>query len=275
MNTPSLHRTVRVHVTPRTDQLSHGCNTFAGQPFSEDICSYFEFDLACFGPPDVDSGFVESIYAIDGAVRECIVPRLAREMGEPGPTSPRDLLPDLFHLIDGRIASTLASLTWRLSPFYSITRHGTCMDTVTLCRSYTFSTSHRLHNPELDDAENERLYGKCSWPSGHGHNYVMDVSVAVPHGIESGEAITIDEIDTIVHEQVIDQFDHRYLNLDIERFRTLIPTLENITCECHRRLEPHFNDDRAMLSRVRVYETDRTWCEFPPQSATTGNHARP
>jgi 6-pyruvoyltetrahydropterin/6-carboxytetrahydropterin synthase len=273
MTTPTLHRTVRVHVTPRVEQLSRGCNTFAGQPFSEDICSYFEFDVACFGPADADSGFVESIYAIDETVRGCIVPRLAQEMGGPGPVSPRRLMPDLYHLIEGRLESTLECLTWRLSPFYSITRHRNRMDTVTLCRSYTFSTSHRLHNPELDDSENERLYGKCSWPSGHGHNYVMDVSVAVPHGADSDKAITVDQIDSIIHEHVIEQFDHRYLNLDVENFRTLIPTLENITCECHRRLEPHFGDDRARLARVRVYETDRTWCEYPPQRSTAGNQA--
>lgn len=271
MTPPTLHRTVRVHVTPGSKHLERGCNTYAGQPFSEGLCTYYEFDVACCGPADSMSGFVESIYAIDDAVRSHIVPRLGHALAGNDLTSPRTLMPELFELVQAQLESSLECLTWRLSPYYSISGHRMHMDTVTISRSYTFSSSHRLHNPSLDDAANEQLYGKCSWPSGHGHNYVMDVSLAVPHTPTPEQVITVDEIDEVVHEQIIDQFDHRYLNLDTKNFQTTIPTLENITVECHKMLASRFTDGRATIHRVRVYETDRTWCEYPPQNAQIGS----
>ena len=274
MNTPSLHRTVRIHATPQFDQLEHGCNSHAGQPYSEGICTYFEFDVSCAGPCDPESGFVESIYSIDGAVRSLIVPRICQVMAQGEITPPRSLMPELFALVEEQLTSTLESLTWRLTPFYSITRHRNSMDTVTLCRSYTFSSSHRLHNAEFGDAENERIYGKCSWPSGHGHNYIMEVSLEVPPHGTLEQCFGIDEIDSIVHEQVVDQFDHRYLNLDTESFKNTTPTLENITFECHRLLQDHFNDERGRLRSVRVYETERTWCEFPSQGMLNESRGR-
>lgn len=135
-----------------------------------------------------------------------------------------------------------------------------------ITRRYQFSASHRLHSPRLSEEENQRVYGKCAYPYGHGHNYRVEVSALGPADGVSGRAADPAVLDRLVAAQVLDPFDHRNLNLEIELFGQVVPTAENIGLEICRRLKQHwrsaFSGDWPKLEKVRIEETPRNIFEI-------------
>ena len=134
------------------------------------------------------------------------------------------------------------------------------MPEVTVTRRLTFNAAHRVHNPSLSDAENNRLFGKCNNPNWHGHNYVLEVSVTGPVSAQTGYVIDLGILKRIVQEQVVDKMDHRNLNLEVDFMRELIPTTENIVVACWRVLENAIAP--ARLSRLRLWETENNYVEY-------------
>jgi 6-pyruvoyltetrahydropterin/6-carboxytetrahydropterin synthase len=132
---------------------------------------------------------------------------------------------------------------------------------IRVTRRYQFSASHRLHSPALPDAENSRLYGKCNNPFGHGHNYVLDVSVCGPVEKHSGRAVDPFELDRLVREKVIATFDQKNLNEQVEIFARQVPTTENLGLLIHQRLKQNwdsvFPGAWPKLEKVRIAETER------------------
>jgi 6-pyruvoyltetrahydropterin/6-carboxytetrahydropterin synthase len=107
---------------------------------------------------------------------------------------------------------------------------------VYLTRRYRFSAGHRLHNDALDAAENLRLYGKCNNPNGHGHNYLLEVSISGTIDPATGMIFDLVALDSTVRENVLDRFDHKNLNLDVDNFSAQVPTTENLCLEIYRLL---------------------------------------
>jgi 6-pyruvoyltetrahydropterin/6-carboxytetrahydropterin synthase len=132
---------------------------------------------------------------------------------------------------------------------------------IRVTRRYEFSASHRLHTPSLSEEENRLLYGKCNNPFGHGHNYVLEVSVWGPVDGRSGRAVDPADLDRLVREQVIAEFDHKNLNEQIEEFQRIVPTTENLGLLIHARLERAwpvvFPGQWPRLEKVRIAETER------------------
>ena len=120
-----------------------------------------------------------------------------------------------------------------------------------LSRRYLFSASHRLHNPALSEAENNRVYGKCNNPYGHGHNYVVEVTVSGAPDPATGMVAKLVDLDGFVQREVLDAFDHRYLNEEVPLFRERVPTTENLCVEIYRRLRAF---PAARLERIRIEE---------------------
>jgi 6-pyruvoyltetrahydropterin/6-carboxytetrahydropterin synthase len=131
--------------------------------------------------------------------------------------------------------------------------------TVALTRRYAFAASHRLHSPDLDEAENQRVYGKCNNPYGHGHNYVVEVTVTGPIDPATGMIAHLGELDSFVQRNVIEPFDHKYLNKDLAVFRERVPTTENLCMEIFSRLKAF---PSARLVRIRLEETGRNSFEY-------------
>jgi 6-pyruvoyltetrahydropterin/6-carboxytetrahydropterin synthase len=135
-----------------------------------------------------------------------------------------------------------------------------------LTRRYRFSASHRLHNESLSAEENHRVYGKCDNAFGHGHNYVLDVTMAGPIEAQTGMAFNLADLDQAVEREVLDRFDSTNLNLDDERFRDVVPTTENLCIEIYRTLAPKLAGkgrwNRARLDRVRLEETNSNYFEY-------------
>jgi 6-pyruvoyltetrahydropterin/6-carboxytetrahydropterin synthase len=130
---------------------------------------------------------------------------------------------------------------------------------VSLTRRYRFAASHRLHSPALNERENERLYGKCNSPYGHGHNYVVEVTITGPLDPDTGMIANLGELDPFVERQVIEPFDRTYLNEDVAEFRSVVPTTENVCREIFRRLQGF---PSARLERIRIEETSKNSFEY-------------
>ncbi len=128
-------------------------------------------------------------------------------------------------------------------------------------RRYEFSASHRLHSAALSEDENRKLYGKCNNPHGHGHNYVVDVSVRGPLDAATGQAVEIGALDTLVRREVVGPFDHRNLNREVAAFDEVVPTSENLGVEICRRLKRNwvqaFPGEWPKLEKIRIGETAR------------------
>jgi 6-pyruvoyltetrahydropterin/6-carboxytetrahydropterin synthase len=130
---------------------------------------------------------------------------------------------------------------------------------ITLSRRYGFAASHRLHSGSFSDVENQRLYGKCNNPYGHGHNYVLEVTLTGPVNPQTGMIANLADLDSFVKERVLDDFDHRSINDEIPAFRSTVPTTENLCIEIFKRLRdfPH-----AKLERIRIEETSKNSFEY-------------
>jgi 6-pyruvoyltetrahydropterin/6-carboxytetrahydropterin synthase len=128
-------------------------------------------------------------------------------------------------------------------------------------RKYQFAASHRLHAPGLGGEENERLYGKCNNPYGHGHNYELEISVRGPVDEATGYAVNTQALDALVTREILEPFGHRNLNADVEAFATAVPTAENIGAEICRRLKRDwrsaFPGRYPELEKIRIAETPR------------------
>jgi 6-pyruvoyltetrahydropterin/6-carboxytetrahydropterin synthase len=130
---------------------------------------------------------------------------------------------------------------------------------VVLGRRYRFAASHRLHTRQLSDEENQRMFGKCNNPHGHGHNYVVEISVSGDIDPATGMIANLADLDAFVARKVLDDFDHRSLNEDVEAFRERVPTTENLCMEIFQRLRDF---PQAKLERVRVEETTNNSFEY-------------
>jgi 6-pyruvoyltetrahydropterin/6-carboxytetrahydropterin synthase len=130
---------------------------------------------------------------------------------------------------------------------------------VTLSRRYSFSASHRLHSDKMSEAENQRVFGKCANPFGHGHNYVVEVTLGGPIDPATGMIANLADLDAFVQERVLNEFDHRSLNEEVEIFRTQVPTTENLCIEIYRRLRDF---PKAKLEKVRIEETSKNSFEY-------------
>ncbi len=137
---------------------------------------------------------------------------------------------------------------------------------VYLTRRYRFAASHRLHNPGLAPEENARVYGKCNNPYGHGHNYVLEVTMAGPVDSGTGMAFDLAALDGVVQREVLDRLDHTHLNLDVDLFKTVVPTTENVCMEVYGVLRKHLESlpsrGQARLHKVRLEETNSNYFEY-------------
>jgi 6-pyruvoyltetrahydropterin/6-carboxytetrahydropterin synthase len=134
---------------------------------------------------------------------------------------------------------------------------------VSVFRKERFNAAHRLFNPKWDEQKNFEVFGKCSYPNYHGHNYDLIVEVKGETDPETGYVIDMKVLSTIVKVEVTERYDHRNLNLDLEEFKNLNPTAENIAVVIWNRLRSKL-EAKYELS-IRLYETERNFVEYNGQ----------
>lgn len=241
-------------------------NGFAGFPPLLGLGHYYALQVTLAGSLDSHSQYLLNIRQIDRSVRHEAIPRIERAIRDRTFGGGGNLLHGLFTALrEVWHPATLERLTLCLSPFLAISMAAGEIPMAQLSQKFEFSASHRLYNPSLPPEENQALFGKCSNPYGHGHNYELQVTLRGEPDA-SGVLLAIPAFERIVTETVIDKFDHRNLNAELPEFSTLIPTVENIAMVIYRLLRPRFEEHRAHLASVTVWETPKTWCEYSEQS---------
>lgn len=132
---------------------------------------------------------------------------------------------------------------------------------ITVCRKEHFNAAHRLYNPKWSDEKNDQVFGLCNNPNFHGHNYELVVKITGEVDPDTGFVIDMKYLSKIIREHVTNKFDHKNLNLDIDYFKTLNPTAENIAIVIWQILRDQL--DVKYDLKVVLYETERNYVEYP------------
>lgn len=131
---------------------------------------------------------------------------------------------------------------------------------VTVCRKSHFNAAHRIFNPMWDDRKNEEVFGLCSLPNYHGHNYDLIVKLTGEVNPETGYVFDMKKLKEIIEEHIVKRYDHKNLNLDVPDFRSVIPSAENIAIAIWNILREQIS--REFSIRVVLYETERNFVEY-------------
>jgi len=237
-------------------------NTWAGTTTAPPTSAFWVIRAAIEGKINPLTGYLCDIKTIDEIIRSHVQPAITR--------SPFDeaSIGDLCESLKGTLQTSgdllpngcsLHTLELHLSPYtrVSVDRRS---HMVNLTQSFEFAASHRLNCKNLSESENRGLFGKCNHPHGHGHNYILEVTIRGEPDTGSGRVVDLPYLDRIVRERVIEPFDHRNLNVECAEFADLNPTVENIAKVIWMRLVGAFTDCR--LESIRVWETAKTCAEY-------------
>jgi 6-pyruvoyltetrahydropterin/6-carboxytetrahydropterin synthase len=253
-----LSRQVRFAVNSETDEQWNRAptNSYGGYPTLVGAGRYFSAVVSLCGELDPTTQYMVNIKAIDQKLRDS----LSRLNLVHAP--PLRILRSIFEQSKKDWGEQLASVCLNVTPFMSMTMKTQEEPMMRLSQKFEFSASHRLHSPKLSDAENRATFGKCNNPSGHGHNYEVQVTLLGKPDEKSGMLIDVPEFERIVAETVIDPFDHKNLNTEVPQFREVIPSVENIAKVIYGLLSPKLKEANRRLAAVTVWETPKTWCEY-------------
>lgn len=131
---------------------------------------------------------------------------------------------------------------------------------ISVFRKAHFNAAHRLHNPNWSEAKNKEVFGLCNNPHFHGHNYELEVKVSGELDEDTGYLIDLKILSDLIHEHIELRFDHKNLNIEVEEFKNLNPTAENISIVIWRILRSHL--DARFDIGIRLYETPRNFVEY-------------
>ena len=134
---------------------------------------------------------------------------------------------------------------------------------VAVFRKEHFNAAHRLYNPDWDEAENEKVFGKCALPNYHGHNYELVVKLIGVPDEKTGYVMDLKSLSELIRREITARFDHKNLNLDTKEFKELNPTAENIVIVIYKILRQHI--DKKLDLFIRLYETPRNFVEYPAE----------
>jgi len=259
-----LGRSVRFSINPFLSADSIGFNAYASKPAGEGLALYFELWVELTGPVDSSTGFIVNVTEIDDAVRRYAVPVFASRL--------RDAFQSARHVTLAELAELL-SLAWRslqdrfgraqlnrlalkLSPYRELTMQSADSNKVLFSERFEFAATHKLWNDDFSEQKNFEVFGKCANPDGHGHNYVVEVTVE----IHADDAFSIADFQKVIDDELIEFVDHKNLNTEVAEFGKTIPTVENIATFAWSRLLGKFAVGN--LSKVTVWETDKTYCTY-------------
>ena len=130
-----------------------------------------------------------------------------------------------------------------------------------IIRKEHFNSAHRLNNPNWSVEKNKQVFGKCNNPNFHGHNYDLEVKVIGEVDPETGYVMDVKILKDLLKSHVLDKYDHKNLNLDVDDFKTVNPTAENIARVVYENLLEHLPEGLELT--IRIYETERNFAEYP------------
>ena len=259
-----LFREVRFSINPFGADGREGANSYASRPSGDGLSLYLSLGVELTGGVDKETGFVVNVSEIDRRVREQVIPLFSERI--------RGLCQQQHPMRFAGLAGLLAEAAARLGPFFPSLSLGRLVLALNPFRTITFlpedasvliysekfefAAMHRLWNEAFSESENVEKFGKCANPNGHGHNYVIEVSVKMP--AEAEREGWIGDFERVVKDEFVEKVDHKNLNEDVPEFKMLNPTVENIALTAWDHLLGKFGT--AKLHKVTVWENDRTRC---------------
>lgn len=260
-----LSRQVRFSINPFAAAQA-GYNSYASKPCGSGLSVYLALWVELAGALDTDTGFVVNVSRIDRTVRDEAIPLFDTAIRQAAGQGRGLCLDDLCGLLRSawgpiqRVFSgmRLERLALELNPYRMLQLNAEDDKMYCFSEKFEFAAMHRLWNAEFNAAENIEMFGKCANPAGHGHNYIIEVSVEKQAQPEAEEWIA--GFERVVEELFLSLVDHKNLNVDVPGFELQNPTVENLASFAWSRLVGRFSDCR--LVKVTIWENDRTYCTY-------------
>jgi len=263
-----MHKTarrVRFSINPFLPGDSDGYNSFASRPSGEGLSIFFELLAEVAGEVEPTTGFVVNVIDIDRSVREFVVPIFARRIREDFRQRRHidffeiaELLRAAWGQLTDKFGSAkLSKLSINLNPFRKVEIDSEDSKMIYFSEKFEFAATHKLWNERFSDERNFEVFGNCANPTGHGHNYIVEVTIKKPAG---GNSFCIADFEKIVYNELVKLVDHKNLNIDVAEFREVNPTVENIAVFAWDKLAGKFSETK--LHCVTIWETDKTYCSY-------------
>ncbi len=266
-----LARHVRFSINPFLPEDSCGFNTFASEPAGEGLSIFFELSVTLTGRVEPATGFVANVLDIDKKVRKYVVPIFAKRVRSDFRQGKHIGFPEITELLKsawGQLAdkfgkARLSKLSLALNPFRKVAVDCEDCKMIYFSEKFEFAAMHKLWNDDFSEQRNFEVFGKCANPAGHGHNYMIEVTIKKP---AQNSSFRVGDFEKVVDEQFIRLVDHKNLNVDVPQFAKAIPTVENIAAFAWEKLIDRFGE--AALHCVTIWETDKTYCSYYEQKQT-------
>ncbi|HLK15763.1 MAG TPA: 6-carboxytetrahydropterin synthase [Fimbriimonadaceae bacterium] len=228
----------------------------------------YVLDVTVSGRQDPRTAMVVNIKTLDAMLQTLVVERFDNKSINDEVPEMEDVPPTLESLI-GHIRRTIAPTGWLTLDGKEVRLEALRLEEhpqlwgdwkeesmkLSLTRSYEFAASHRLQVPGMTEEENTALFGKCNNPAGHGHNYVVEVTVTGHVNPKTGMMVDLAELDNRINDLVVDRYDHKNLDVDLPEFKGKVSTSEALAVEIFGRLNGKIP---ATLEAVRLFETGRS-----------------
>lgn len=238
-------------------------NSWGGWPSAVGISPFLVLRVTVSGTANATTGYLINIQELDRLLRIHAIPLTASRLSTIGAKlTGESLVRGIAHALRAAMVEgcELEALRLWTTPYLSCTVRSEDLDMVELTQCFEFSASHRLHVHSMSDEQNRAYFGKCNNPTGHGHNYQVEVTVARDLAGDDGTVLPLPRFEAVVKEAVIDRLDHRHLNSDVAEFAAVNPSVENIARVIWGYLDGRLSP--AVLRRVRVWETAKTYAEY-------------
>jgi len=283
-----LARQIRFAVNPFADSAEMGANSYCAKPTGEGLALFFALWVELTGPVDADTGFVVNVSDIDRIVRdkavgifeEFVKHKFGQKEQTPLETRRQrrltadksglsltgqvsfeqigQLLSKVWQTIEKEfLPARIDNLTVELMPTRKLGIKERQGDMLYISEKFEFAASHILWNDKFSDDENYKIFGKCANRSGHGHNYIVEVTIKKP---AKSKTLKAGDFENIVEKGFIRLVDHKNLSADVEYFKKVNPTVENIAEFAFKSLADKLKP--LELDCVTVWENDRTFCSF-------------
>lgn len=260
-----LARCVRFSINPFLADDIAGSNSFSSNPAGDGLAIFLELRVELCGQIEPSTGFVVNVVDIDKCIRKYVVPIFAERIRKDfrqGRHIDISEITELLGLAWNQLADKfdqvqLSELALKLNPFRKLAiKCGDC-EMIYFSEKFEFAAMHKLWNEDFSAERNFEVFGKCANPSGHGHNYIVEVTVKA---LANNRDISIGDFEKIVDNELIWLVDHKNLNADVAEFSKTNPTIENIAVFAWNKLVDKFGE--SLLDCVTVWETDKTYCSY-------------
>jgi len=260
-----LARQVRFSVNPFLETDSLGANGYTSKPCGSGLALFLELTVEIAGQVDPDTGFVVNVIDIDRALRRHAVPIFAERIRTDyragrhiGLEVLAQMLAQAGTVLAGQFGTARVDrLILKLNPYRKITMETNEPGVLYFSEKFEFAAMHKLWNDNFSSERNFEVFGKCAHPTGHGHNYIVEVTVETSPAAPGFE---IGRFQKTVSTELIELVDHKNLNADLDAFQKAIPTVENLAAFARNRLIGKF--DPARLHSITIWESDRTYCTY-------------